>query len=443
MGIIRNTLSGLLTYGLVYLLALANSILVSRLLGPMLRGTFFLISATVDMTVILFSLGIGNANTVFLSRRQFTLTEMNSLSIVAALGLGGTAIGLYWAVRRPLQATLFPHLDPSLVFLGLVQVPFLLYEGYWSSLMLGRNEITYLNKFQLAKNIAQCLLNALILLATPWGVPGLLAGWTAVNFGAAAVMLSGIHNREPVRISLSPEIVRRAMWFGLKNHQGGIATYVWQRFDSFVLNAYHGPAAVGIYSLAVTVTEIFWKLVSPLVNALYPRVTGSSPPQALELTAKAMRHVAFASSLGALLMAGVAPYLIPLLYGEAFRPSVAPLHILLVGTVGICVGMIIAVHFVGQLDRPGLLAALAWVNAAVNIVLSLLLIPSFGVAGAAWGSTITYGSGLVVVLIIFSRLTRSRMRDLLVIWWSDLQDYYWVARRILGAWSRRGATLVP
>src|SRR5574341_618015 len=107
MGIVRNTLSGLLTYGLVYFLALANSVLVSRVLGPGLRGTFFLISATVDFSVILFSFGIGNANTVFLGRGQFTLTEMNSLSIIAALGLGGTAIGLYWVAREPLQVTLF------------------------------------------------------------------------------------------------------------------------------------------------------------------------------------------------------------------------------------------------------------------------------------------------------------------------------------------------
>jgi O-antigen/teichoic acid export membrane protein len=443
MGIVGNTLSGLLTYGLVYLLALANSILVSRVLGPELRGTFFLISATVDMAVILFSFGIGNANTVFLGRRQFTLTQMNSLSIISALGLGGAAIGLYWAARGALQASLIPHLDPSLVLLGLVQVPFLLYEGYWSSLMVGRNEITHLNKFQVTKNIAQCLLNALILLTTPWGVPGLLAGWMAVNLGGAALMLSAIHHREPLRISLTPEIIRQALAFGLKNHQGGIATYVWQRFDSFILNAYHGPAAVGIYSLAVSVTEMFWKLVSPLVNALYPRITGSSPPQALELTAKATRHVAFATSLGAILMAGIAPTLVPLLYGQAFQPSVAPLRILLVGTVAICIGMIIAIHFVGQLDRPGLLAALAWLNAAVNIVLSLLLIPTFGAMGAAWGSTLTYGSGIVVVIMIFSRLTRARMRDLLVMWRSDFQDYHWIARRILGAWSKRGATLVP
>jgi Na+-driven multidrug efflux pump len=91
-----------------------------------------------------------------------------------------------------------------------------------------------------------------------------------------------------------------------------------------------------------------------------------------------------------------------------------------------------SVYFVGVLDRGGMLSTLAWLNAIVNVVGCVILIPSMGVWGAALASAITYVLGTVVVLVLFRGMTKSRWVDLLILRRRDLADYGALIRSVTG-----------
>ena len=59
----------------------------------------------------------------------------------------------------------------------------------------------------------------------------------------------------------------------------------------------------------------------------------------------------------------------------------------------------------------------------VNIALNLFLIPKMGIEGAALASTASYTLGSLVLGYIFSRLTNTRLRDILLLQRSDIQNY--------------------
>ena len=163
--------------------------------------------------------------------------------------------------------------------------------------------------------------------------------------------------------------------------------------------------------------------MQPFYNAVTPKIAGGTKQESEVLTTKATRHIFFILSLVAIILALLSPIIIRLLYGSAYLPAYKPMIILLVGTIGIGVAMITSVYFVGQLNRPGFLSLLAWVNAVINIILCLALIPSYGVEGAAMASTITYIVGFFILLGVLNKISGLTPARLLFIRKEDFKDY--------------------
>jgi Na+-driven multidrug efflux pump len=66
----------------------------------------------------------------------------------------------------------------------------------------------------------------------------------------------------------------------------------------------------------------------------------------------------------------------------------------------------------------------ALVTAAANIALNLLLLPRFGIAGAAWASTAAYTMSLIVQVAVYSRYSGETWTRLFVPETGDFQVYW-------------------
>src|SRR5262249_51354745 len=89
--------------------------------------------------------------------------------------------------------------------------------------------------------------------------------------------------------------------------------------------------------------------------------------------------------------------LLPLVFGGAYTAAEAPLRILLASIPLAYVNALLAQSLVAT-GRERRYAAGAAVCASVNLGLNLLLIPTWGAAGAAWATIATEGVLLVVCL---------------------------------------------
>jgi O-antigen/teichoic acid export membrane protein len=135
--------------------------------------------------------------------------------------------------------------------------------------------------------------------------------------------------------------------------------------------------------------------------------------------------------------AGVAVGLlaVPLVFGSEFAPSVR-LGLLLVPGVAIFgLGNVFAAHLTGcgraQLPLLGMTLVVP-----PTLVGYFLIIPKFGVNGAAVAASLSYAAtGIVLALLFFQVFGRLPLRQL-VPRLSELRDYRWLLRRIL----RRGST---
>jgi O-antigen/teichoic acid export membrane protein len=194
--------------------------------------------------------------------------------------------------------------------------------------------------------------------------------------------------------------------YGLSQLAATMPASVNAYLDQIVLSQVAPSAALGHYAIAVSVTFVPIPLVSAIGAVAFPRLAARTMPtaRAHRLPRVAMLTSAGLASAILLPIAVTAPWLIPLIFGPAYRASVPLVWILAPGGVFLACGQV-AGDLLRGLGRPGLVAIAQGLAAVFTVALLLALLPSMGVTAAAIASTVAYGVALAVMIRYLLRLT--------------------------------------
>ena len=414
-------------------LGLWVSVVLARGLGPDGRGVYAWLTTTNLLLTNLGSLSVTGACSTFLARGRYRPGEINTVAMFFALLFGllcaAAALGAYYLFSD----SLFRGISPAYLLVALLLTPVTIYLDYWRSMMMGLSNIVLLNKLNLATNITSTVLMTVVVLLLGLGIPGFLGVWafSALAGAAGALVLSG--NAERPTWPPNREVARAMFSFGLRSHGANIAHYLFLRFDAYAVNTLVGRRGLGLYSLSTSLGEKMWLPLNAMLASSVGKVTQLPHEESALLTAKVARTALLMMLALALPFAIVSPWLIPFLYGPDFAESVLPLDILLIGTLGFAVMMVMNSYIVGQMERPGLLSIISWLELAISIPLYIVLIQIYGIVGAAIASTITYLIAMAATLLVFVRDSHLSVFAVLVPNAADFRDYL----RILRAGLRR------
>lgn len=176
-----------------------------------------------------------------------------------------------------------------------------------------------------------------------------------------------------------------------------VATIIYVKADHIIIHALLGERAVGIYSAAIRISEL-WAIVPVIVSAsLFPAIL-SAKTAPLLYQKRMQRLYAFLLWGGALYALSLTLWsdrLIVWLYGESFQPAASVLRIHVWSSVfmGLLVSSgkwLVAEH------RTRAVLERAVLGAAINLGLNAALIPVYGMQGAAWSSVIAVGSAALL-----------------------------------------------
>jgi O-antigen/teichoic acid export membrane protein len=202
----------------------------------------------------------------------------------------------------------------------------------------------------------------------------------------------------------------------------------------FLVNAFLGPVAVGLYSIAVGLVEKLWMVSFAASTVLFPRVAAETEAQRQEkFTPLVARTVLWVTSFGALALALLSRWVVLLLYSEAFLPAVGALQALLMGIVALSAGRVLANDIAGR-GFPRLNIYTGFIAVATNVVLNLFWIPRYGIAGAGWASTVSYTLCFLGILFLYCRLSGHSWTILVFPQPGDWQ-VYWSTGKALAQWA--------
>jgi O-antigen/teichoic acid export membrane protein len=200
---------------------------------------------------------------------------------------------------------------------------------------------------------------------------------------------------------------RRVIVYGTSQLLTTTPTTVNTNLDQLILSQTVPIAGLGQYALASSLTTIATPLVGPIGMVLFPRLAAGheSGSRSRLVQRRAVLVTVAVSGVVMLALAATAGTLVPLAFGHRFRPAVELIWIMAPAGVFVCVNRVAADLLRGR-GRP-LSAALAQgVGAVLTIAMLAILIPAFGVVGAAVTTSVTYGVTSVVMILALTRKDR-------------------------------------
>ncbi|MGL5940204.1 MAG: oligosaccharide flippase family protein [Waterburya sp.] len=141
------------------------------------------------------------------------------------------------------------------------------------------------------------------------------------------------------------------------------------------------PSALGLYTVALSVSRMLDILQSSIVVVLLPKATALPLPEVIKLTSKVARISTFLSCLASLLAIIFSPILLQLFYGSEFLDAVMILRILLIEVAISGLTWILAQSFMA-LGKPSVVTILQGVGLGLSFPMMLILIPQYGMVGA-------------------------------------------------------------
>ncbi len=195
------------------------------------------------------------------------------------------------------------------------------------------------------------------------------------------------------------------MRFGIKVGLVNLVSLLNYRADLYIVALLATTADLGMYTVAIAAAESL--LVPTQVAALVtsPHIGSLDKNAAARLAARCIRvNLLIALAVCGLLFIVATP-LVHLLYGAAFLPVVPALRILLLGVLALSLGSPMATYFTLKMGRPEVPLRLAGTSAVICIAVAIVLLPQFGIVGAAIGSSTAYIIGQAAAFWYFTRTT--------------------------------------
>lgn len=401
--------------------ATISSVIVARALGPGGNGTIALATSMTAIIAQVFALGLATGVTYVVSsgrwasRAALDVTQAAGAAL-ACLGAAAT-LGLY-AVAGD---SVFGNLSGTVVAVAALSVPFALSWSLSSAVAVADDRYELYGACYLGQAVAMLIFVAA--LVGPFGATGAVVAigisHAVTAVGALAIGRRGARAGGAGRAG-NRAALTAALRFGMQTWVGELLALVAYRLDLFILNGYAPRSAVGLYSVAVTVTSLAWVLPGALQAVIVPRAaqvsaaesdSGGSEESTL-LAVRGVRHVVLLLAPTAAVLAFLLLVVVPLLYGARFRETASLGLLLLPGALALALTKVLTGVVIGRgFPRYAMITTL--IVTPITVVLYFVMIKAFAAHGAAIATTISYCGSLALSSFFFLRVTKLRPLALL------------------------------
>lgn len=386
---------------------------VGRLLGPADYGRYGLVVTLTTMVIVLIGNGIPTAMSKYLSE----VLEKNPAQIAAIkrkaaflqlILIGGVTLlffllapGIAWALRDPSLTPLFRL--SALILPAFAAASF--YHHYLTGLHLFKLQAIV----KIVRSLARVIFIALAALF--FGLPGAVGGYVLAplaTFGAA--------------ILIDELYIKRRLHFGEK------VTGHTFNFPTQTLLAYAGPLTLfllfyellltidlyfvkallqndhltGLYNAAITVGRIPYYLFAALAMLLLPAISKTTAErntsETQSLVNKSLRLMTLLLFPMVTLLIVYAAPLLHFFYGNRYNGAEQAMSIFAIGVGFLTVFYVLAF----ALNGAGLVRIPMWLSLwgfVLMAILNFILIPPYGIVGAALAATLTAFIAMIAILI--------------------------------------------
>ena len=408
---------------LMLLGVIGSSVIAARWLGPEGFGTLAVLNATVALALQICSAGLPSANTYFIAKDRRSLGPVWANSVAFAL-VAGSLLSVGVVLLAEIKPALFGGVPANLLAIAAASIPFQLLTLLGLNVLLAMGRIGQLNLID-SLSPALALVNTVVVLVV---LRFRLTALVSFNTGAAIVLslilvwvIARLLSRQKAGQACRPDfpLLGKVLEYGVKFYISILAGVVIFRADLLFVNHFRGTSEAGVYAIAAQVSFLLMMLPGVIAALLFPRVA-SDQDQRAEFAIRVTRHTSFVM-LMMCLAAAAGSFLLPLIYGPRFADATIQLLILLPGIYLFGIESVLVQHFTGT-GLPVTIPVFWLITLAINLILNLALVPTYGARGAALASSLSYSLIFVFVAVFFCRKTERRPAEIFLLRRGELRD---------------------
>lgn len=388
----------------------ATIFLIGRLLGSGSLGEYNLLLVWIGMLFAFGQLGMPAAMT-FMAGRGGSVKSLEriALGLTAAISVAIAALAI--AAMPLLKPTVLRALagdastSDDLLRVVLAAVPLLLLIQFGAGILYTHGLNRAYNKIQVAVAAAMLILTTTLIGFVPFGVSGAVVAYLVANGVGAIAVVYEIHKlaRQTEGQLVGPVSFRDFTKYGIKLYPQSITSFFSYRADVLLLSWMLGSQSLlGYYAIAVRIAEMTFYVPDSISAMLYPAISASNRSEADRLAPAVSRLAMLTTFMAGLAVIPAGFVAIWVLLPPDFHAAFPALVVIMPGILSLSLSKVLAAYVSG-LGRPIATAVAGIVGLTVNLIANILLIPVWGIVGAAAASLISYSCHASILLFVSSR----------------------------------------
>jgi O-antigen/teichoic acid export membrane protein len=422
-------LTGVFSSNIFIILAgLLVSVILTRKLGP---GGFGIYSAimVIPLVVVSFAqLGIRGSSIYHIGRKHHDEKDivagiLQILMLTSVLGVLITLVA-FLVLDDESYSRIY-------IILVLMMIPFRLAMAYFGGIFIGREQIgrsNFMNWFTEVINLAAVIVFVWIL---NWQIAGALLSLLIAHITISTWAFFTLNKEFKISFHFQPKIIRELLSMGFLFAFSFAVIQLNFRIDILLLRELSSPEEVGYYSLGVSIAEKLWQLSLAIGIVLMSRTANATDQDLINrTTAKLVRVSLIAGLAASIAMIVVTPWVLPLLWGPKFLPSILVIQTIVPGILFISIFRVLSSRLSG-IGRPQVSIYVFLPALVLNVLLNLWWIPLYGAMGAVMATNASYTLGTIAYLFIYSKIVKMPVMEIFAFRKSDF-DFLKEFRRWIG-----------
>lgn len=396
----------ILTRFISIFISVAQSIVVARYLGPALKGESAYINSIVAMGGVIITFGIHQAYPYFKKKLQDDTFLTRYMSLVYVI------YGIYFALSLAL-CFCFPSVD---IRAAILLMPLAGYARVVSYVHLVENP-NKRNSVTLSVSFIFLIVSIMLMMFTSANFYWMILLLLLTNL-LQAIIFTYLMRCKPVYDKQSWALAKELFRFGLFPMIALLMTSLNYRIDVLMLKQYNyiTYAMIGVYSLGIGLVDIIVIIPDTLKGVLVSKLSKGAAPDEVSKVCRCC--IASAIILFVLILA-FGRWAIGLFYGAAYIGAYEVVMLTSVGVIFIGYFKLIAQYNIvnGKQVRNVVLLSAAIVT---NVIGNLLLVPHWGINGAAVATSLGNCVCGLIFVFSFTRETHTPLKDMILIKKDDL-----------------------
>jgi len=390
---------------------------IARVMGAEELGAYSIIMSIYAIGTAFVGLGLPMAITKYIAEYKVDETRLQSfvsVTIFMTAALGVFASILMVGLANPLARLLnIPQFYRDVLLLSFV-FPFSTIFFIALAILNGKREMRYYSILLTAQN-GLFLLISLLLLWSGWGLKSILiALWLSiVLLTAFPIFQNRIYLTFRLKISRLISNAKQLLQFGIKVVVTDLVNQVNIYADFLILGCFLSPDRVGFYTVAISISRLIVMIPVGIQKITYPAASEFwAKKDNINLNKMVNKTIKYSSISTIILGVGIsffAQEIIEIIFGKDFISAWLPMIILILGVV--LQGALIQSlgGLLSAIGRPELSLKVDTLTVAINLGLNFILIPSWGLLGAAISKSISLIGNTIIKIMLFSSVVKLKL----------------------------------